>query len=76
MKKDDKEFVYRFKLDGKTGRPLIDDPPAEMVRKQLEALLKIVVLSEGGRELKPDRFRFMNNPLKDFPIFDDTDSDT
>jgi hypothetical protein len=71
--KDRKDFVYRFKLDKETGPPLIGDAPAEMVRKQLEALLKIVVLTEGNRELKPDRFRFMNNPAENYPIFDDSD---
>jgi hypothetical protein len=72
-RKHPKDFIYRFRLDEEPGRALIEDAPAEMVRKQLEALLKVVVLTEGNRELKPDRFRFMNNPEKIFPIFDDAD---
>jgi len=72
-RKDKKDFVYRFRLDKEPGSPLIGDAPAEMVRKQLEALLKIVVLTEGNRELKPDRFRFTNNPAKNYPLFDDSD---
>lgn len=73
MGTDEKDFVFRFKLDpddsGETG---YDDPLTELVRSQLEALLEVVVLTRGGEELRGvDGFRFMKHLDRQCQIWPD-----
>ncbi len=71
MGSDEKDFVFRFKLDREsTGDAVYDDPLTELVRSQLEALLEVVVLTRGGEELRGvDGFRFMKQIDRPFEIY-------
>lgn len=71
MGSDEKDFVFRFKLDREApGDTVYDDPLTELVRSQLEALLEVVVLTRGGEELRGvDGFRFMKQIDRQFEIY-------
>lgn len=68
---ENKDFVFRFKLDRDVpGDPVYDDPLTELVRSQLEALLEVVVLTRRGEELSGvDGFRFMKHFDRQYDIY-------
>jgi len=67
------DFVFRFKLDPDTpGGTAYNDPLTELVRSQLEALLEVVVLTSGGKEVRGvDGFRFMKHLDRQYQIYPD-----
>ncbi len=71
MGSDNKDFVFRFKLeeDAPDGT-VYDDPLTELVRSQLEALLEVVVLTRGDKEIRGvDGFRFMKHLDRPYRIY-------
>lgn len=71
MSTDEKDFVFRFKLDQDApGDTVYDDPLTELVRSQLEALLEVVVLTRNGEEVRGvDGFRFMKHLDRQYRIY-------
>jgi len=58
---DHGEYVWRFKLDGGQMDRVHENPLTEMLRRQLKALMGVVVLTDAaGNELRPTGFKLMN----------------
>jgi hypothetical protein len=65
----DDDYVFRFRLDD-SGKPaLYQDAFTEMVRRQLAAMLEVVVLTEDGEEVSVDGFRIINDRDRTYRIF-------
>lgn len=65
---EDYEFTFRL---GEMGtETLYDDPIVEFIRAQLEELLKYVILTKEGEEVKPDGFKLtIEGNDKEYQIF-------
>lgn len=69
---DGNGYVFRFALKpGSTDRPAYSDPLLELIRGQLADLLDAVVLTEGGRRVRVDGFRLLQDPDTQYAIFPD-----
>ncbi len=56
------EYVWHFKLSADTGGIGAGDGLTGMVREQLQALLRCVILTDHGANLKVTGFRFLDEP--------------
>jgi len=65
------EFVFRFPLNSKICCSNPNDTLRVFFRDQIRDLLKIVSFSKDGKKLLPNEFKFLNDPNKAYPIFDD-----
>ena len=65
------DFVFRFRVDPQGGgKGVYEDPLTELVRSQLEALLRLVVLTRGGEEIRGvTGFKFMKQLERNYPIY-------
>lgn len=68
----DADFVWRFRIDEKAQKPLLDHPLDELLRVQWEELLKLCVPMFRGSPVKIDGFATMRDTKKILPIFPDT----
>jgi len=75
MANENKDFVFRFKVDPENaGDTVYDDPLTELVRSQLEALLGVVVLTRNGEEVRGvDGFRFIKHLDRQYQVFPETE---
>lgn len=55
------DYVWHFKLSDRASASDVA-APVEMVREQLEALLRCVALSCNGRELRVTGFHLLDDP--------------
>lgn len=62
------DYVFRYKLDRTSGQPSTD-PLLEMMRSQLKSILNVVVLTEGGREVKVDGFKLLGDRSSIHEVF-------
>ena len=53
-------FTLRFTLGGQLPEPVYDDPRLESLRRQLAALLDIVVLTQEGQPVEVDGFKLVS----------------
>jgi membrane-associated protease RseP (regulator of RpoE activity) len=67
MNKED-EYIFRYPL-GEREAGTRRDSLQEMVRTQMESLLNLLSLYQGGEEVKVDGFRMMNDGESIHPIF-------
>ena len=65
----DDDFAFKFKLDSSNELPVCQDPFTEMVRCQLEALLDVVILTNGEKNVSVDGFKFINEQDQIYRIF-------
>ncbi len=66
---EEEDFVFRFDLSYVQSKGLYNDPIVEMFREQIANILDIVILMEGGKEIKVDGFKFLNNSKIIYQIF-------
>ena len=72
----DANYPWRFKINrSQEDAGLYDDKLTEMVRRQLKALLSVVVLTADGSEVAVTGFKFQNDLEREpFAIFGDQGS--
>lgn len=70
-RKEEHDFVWRFRLDEKPLHPLNADPLLELLRVQWEELLKLCIPVSGTTHIKIDGFVLMRDPEVVHPIFSD-----
>ena len=63
------ERVWRFALPSQTASAGHEDPLVEMVRSFLDDFLNIGYLTNEGRRVNVDGFRFVDNPEEEYEIF-------
>ena len=63
------DYIFRFSVDVPGGEPLVDEPLVDFVRCQLADLLKIVILTENGKKVRINGFRFLNDLEKEHKIW-------
>jgi hypothetical protein len=69
---DGEEYVFRFALKpDSTDGSGYSDPLLELIRGQLADLLDAVVLTEGGRRVRVDGFRLLQDPDTQYAVFPD-----
>ena len=56
---NDKPTALSFSLDGNLPEPVHDDPRVESLRRQLAALLDLVVLTKDGQPVEVDGFKLV-----------------
>ncbi len=61
------EYAFRYKLD-RDDRQLHRNALAELIRNQLRNLLDVVILTQGGKELKVDGFKLLSDRASIFEI--------
>lgn len=64
------DYIFRFSVDVSRDGPSSDEPLVDFVRCQLADLLKVVILTENGKRVKIDGFRFLNNLKKEHKIWE------
>jgi len=65
------DYIWRFKLDAAKDRSLIrDNAFAELFRSQLDEMLKVVVLTQGGKKVRVDGFYLVSEPDRVYPIWE------
>ena len=69
--KEERDFVWRFRLDEKPLVPLNADPLIELLRVQWEELLKLCIPVSGTTHVKIDGFILMRDLEVIHPIFSD-----
>jgi len=62
-----KEHVFRYKLDRDNKHPY-KNALAELIASQLRNLLDVVVLTQGGKELKVDGFKLLSDQASVYEI--------
>lgn len=62
------DYVFRYRLDGKK-ESVYQDPLLEMIRAQLENVLKIIIPVEGQREVKIDGFKLLRERKTVYKLF-------
>jgi hypothetical protein len=63
------DYIWRFSLSMGKDRSLIKDNAfVELFRSQLDEMLKIVVLTQGGKKVRVDGFYLINEPDHHYPI--------
>ena len=64
------EYEWHFKLDNEHEEDVsaADEALTAMVRSQLEALLKCVILTNKGENLRVTGFRLLDTPDQEHPI--------
>lgn len=65
------DFVWRFRIDEKPARVMLEHPLDELLRVQWEELLKLCIPTHDGRPVKVDGFATMREPRRILPIFSD-----
>ena len=68
MKEHD-DYIFRFKIEEVAEEVLYDHPTTEMIRSLFSALLDVVSLEYGGKEIKVDAFKFINDPEVSYGIW-------
>lgn len=68
---EERDFVWRFRLDEKPPVPLNTDPLLELLRVQWEELLKLCIPVCGTTHVKIDGFVLMRDLDTVHPIFPD-----
>lgn len=68
---EERDFVWRFRLDEKPSVPLNTDPLLELLRVQWEELLKLCIPVCGTTHVKIDGFVLMRDLDTVHPIFPD-----
>jgi len=68
QKQEPPDYVWHFRLTHGPGEDPGSDPLVEMVRAQVAALLRCVVLTERGVDLKVTGFRFLGEPEVEHPV--------
>lgn len=68
---EERDFVWRFRLDEKPLIPLNADPLIELLRVQWEELLKLCIPVSGTTHVKIDGFVLMRDLEIVHPIFSD-----
>ncbi len=64
------DFIWRFPLEpGRTAPTIPDDAFAELVRSQLDEMLKLVCLTWKGERIRVDGFYFVHQPTRVHPIW-------
>ena len=65
------EFIFRFPFGGERESPAYQNKLAEMVRRQLLALLDVIVLTQGSQIVKIDGFKFISEIESDniYPLW-------
>jgi len=67
---EDGEYVFRFRVgSSEAAEAAHDDPLVELVRGQLADLLEAVIVTDRGRRLRIDGFRFLHDPATQYEIF-------
>ena len=56
----DDDYVWHFKLTEQGAREQGPNALTEMVREQVEALLRLLTFTEDGRDVRVTGFRFLN----------------
>ena len=62
------DYIFRYPVEEKENGGQYD-PLVEMIRTQLESLLGLLSLYQGGEDVKVDGFRLMNERKSVHPIF-------
>jgi len=67
---EEKEYVFHFKLEEQppSGKDL--DSLTALVKSQLQSLLDVIVLTNAGRDVEVDGFRFIETGSPNHTIFD------
>lgn len=65
------DFVWRFEIGSPEGRPVADDPLAEMIRAFLADFLEIGFLTKQGVRVDVDGFIFTKDLDTIYEIFPD-----
>ena len=64
------DYVWHFKLSDDVAGGRTPDALTEMVRQQVRALLRCVILtSEGGRDVAVTGFRFLDEPEREYAFY-------
>jgi hypothetical protein len=67
---EDGEYVFRFRLQAEEPNvDSYDDPLLELVRGQLEDILRAVVLTCNGRRVQVDGFRLLRDLETQYHLF-------
>ena len=61
------EYVFRYKLD-RDDRRIRRDVLGELIARQLRNLLDVVILTQGGKELKVDGFKLLSDKASIYEI--------
>jgi len=66
------DYIWRFKLSPEVDKAQAEEEDAfvDLFRRQLQDLLKIIVLTKDGKRVRIDGFRLINNVEKEFKIFE------
>jgi hypothetical protein len=68
---DDKEYVFRFKLNVGEAQKADRDPLTEMVRSFIADFLNIGYFTYKGNRVQVDGFTFALNPEKHYAVFNE-----
>lgn len=63
------DYVWHIKLSGDEEDSVHEDVLAEMLRRQLKALLGCVELTSNGESVKVTGFRLLADPDRDYAIY-------
>jgi hypothetical protein len=63
------DYIFRFSLDPERHQPVLDGALAELMRSQLDELLKLVVLTYQGQRVRVDGFRFLSDAETTYRIW-------
>jgi hypothetical protein len=64
------DFVFRFRIDELSRpEPVYEDRLVELVRAQVEEILKVARLSVKGQVVEVDGFAFMNDEKQIYQIY-------
>lgn len=61
------EYAFRYKLD-RGDRHLHQNAPVESITSQLRNLLDVVILTQGGKEIKVDGFKLLSDKVSIYEI--------
>jgi hypothetical protein len=61
------DYVWHFRISDSPGLTEDTDPVTGMVREQVEALLRCVTFTDGGKDVRVTGFRFLNGE-KEVPL--------
>ena len=65
---DNGDYIFRLPLQAGAGEPP-EDAFAELMRSQLDEILKLVILTYHGEKVRIDGFRFIHEPDVTRPIW-------
>jgi len=52
------EFIWHYKINHKPVKKVLNDPVTEMIRSEIQNLLKIVILTKDGNRVQINGFKF------------------